>query len=63
MVLSDEIYGRILYDGREHLSIAALPAMAERTIVLDVEGFDWNCPQHISPRYTEEELRALLATS
>jgi aspartate aminotransferase len=34
IVLADEIYGRMLYDG-EHHSIAALPSMAERTIVLD----------------------------
>ena len=33
-VLADEIYGRIVYDG-EHVSIASLPGMAERTIVLD----------------------------
>ena len=35
IVLADEIYGRILYDGAEHVSIASLPGMAERTIVLD----------------------------
>jgi aspartate aminotransferase len=34
-VMTDEIYGRILYDGEEHVSIASLPDMAERTIVLD----------------------------
>jgi aspartate aminotransferase len=34
-VLADEIYARILYDGAEHLSIASVPGMAERTIVLD----------------------------
>jgi len=34
-VLTDEIYSRILYDGTEHVSIASLPGMAERTIVLD----------------------------
>ena len=34
-VLADEIYARILYDGAEHVSIASLPGMAERTIVLD----------------------------
>jgi aspartate/methionine/tyrosine aminotransferase len=33
-VLADEIYGRTLYEG-EHVSIASLPGMAERTIVLD----------------------------
>jgi aspartate aminotransferase len=35
IVLADEIYGRILYGGAEHVSIASLPGMAERTIVLD----------------------------
>ena len=34
-VLDDDIYSRILYDGAEHVSIASLPGMAERTIVLD----------------------------
>ena len=34
-VLDDEIYSRILYDGAEHVSIASLPGMTERTIVLD----------------------------
>jgi len=33
-VLSDEIYSRIIYEG-EHRSIASLPGMQERTIVLD----------------------------
>jgi aspartate/methionine/tyrosine aminotransferase len=35
IVLSDEIYSRILYDGFEHTSIAQFPGMAERTIILD----------------------------
>ena len=34
---------------------------AERAILIHVEGFDWNCPQHITPRYTIEELEASLA--
>ena len=34
-VMTDEIYGRILYDGEEHVSIATLPGMADRTIILD----------------------------
>ncbi len=33
-ILSDEIYAKIQFEGR-HLSIASLPGMAERTIVLD----------------------------
>ncbi len=28
----------------------------ERGFVLEVEGLDWNCPQHIVPRYTEDEI-------
>jgi len=34
LVLSDEIYSRIIYEG-EHESIASLPGMKEKTIVLD----------------------------
>jgi len=29
----------------------------ERAFVIDVIGFDWNCPQHIMPRFTEAEIR------
>ena len=36
-------------------------APAERVFVLRVEGLDWNCPQHITPRFTEEELEEMLA--
>lgn len=36
-------------------------ALPERAITVSVEAFDWNCPQHITPRYTEEEVRDLLA--
>jgi aspartate aminotransferase len=36
-VLSDEIYEKILFDGREHVSMAALPGMRERTVT--VNGF------------------------
>src|SRR3954467_3133670 len=35
VVLADEIYSRILYDGAEHVSIASLDGMLERTITLD----------------------------
>ncbi|WP_377298048.1 pyridoxamine 5'-phosphate oxidase family protein [Rhizobium sp. SGZ-381] len=29
---------------------------AERIFKLRLEAFDWNCPQHITPRYTEDEV-------
>ncbi|MBB5055697.1 hypothetical protein HDF16_000366 [Granulicella aggregans] len=35
--------------------------VAERVILIHVEAFDWNCPQHITPRYTIEELEPSLA--
>ena len=31
-------------------------AVAERVFLLEVKAYDWNCPQHITPRYTLEEL-------
>lgn len=34
----------------------------ERMMLLAIEAYDWNCPQHITPRYTVEEIEeALLA--
>jgi aspartate aminotransferase len=35
MVLSDEIYSRLLFDGAQHFSIMSVPGMQERTILLD----------------------------
>lgn len=36
-------------------------AVVERIYVIRVEAFDWNCQQHIIPRYTAEEIREALA--
>jgi aminotransferase len=35
LVLSDEIYDKMLYDGAEHTSIASLPGMFERTVTIN----------------------------
>lgn len=32
-------------------------AMVEKAFVIRVEAFDWNCPQHITPRFTEQQIR------
>ena len=32
-------------------------AAIERVFVIHVEAYDWNCPQHITPRYTAEEIQ------
>lgn len=31
-------------------------ARPERILKLRLEAFDWNCPQHITPRFTEDEI-------
>jgi uncharacterized protein len=36
-------------------------AFTERVFVIRVEAFDWNCQQHIVPRYTAEEIREAVA--
>ncbi|MEO5611204.1 MAG: pyridoxamine 5'-phosphate oxidase family protein [Sphingomicrobium sp.] len=63
-----KLYGRI-----EARDLAADPALAERlalpdyrgvverAFVLQLEAFDWNCPQHITPRFTEAEIAAASA--
>ena len=33
----------------------------ERLFMIDIDAFDWNCPQFITPRFTEEELAASLS--
>jgi predicted pyridoxine 5'-phosphate oxidase superfamily flavin-nucleotide-binding protein len=32
-------------------------ATIERVFVIHIEAYDWNCPQHITPRYTAEEVQ------
>lgn len=31
-------------------------ARVERALLFDIEAFDWNCSQHITPRYTLEQI-------
>jgi predicted pyridoxine 5'-phosphate oxidase superfamily flavin-nucleotide-binding protein len=32
----------------------------ERVIIIDVVGYDWNCPKHITSRYSTEEVEQLV---
>ena len=43
------------------LEVGSYRARVERGFVIHIEAFDWNCPQHITPRYTESEVEKLLA--
>ncbi|HEX4419188.1 MAG TPA: pyridoxamine 5'-phosphate oxidase family protein [Kofleriaceae bacterium] len=43
------------------LALPGYKAKPERALVLHLETFDWNCPQHITPRYTVAEIEAATA--
>lgn len=67
VVLSDEIYSRILYEG-EHISIASFPGMLERTIILD--GFSktyamtgWRLGYGVMPEPLAEAVTRLMINS
>lgn len=43
----------------ERLEDPEYDAVVERAFLFHVEAFDWNCPQHITPRFSLDELRAV----
>ena len=59
-----KILGRMRFDDAsgvspdilERIALPEYQARIERVGVIDVVAFDWNCPQHITPRYTEAEI-------
>jgi predicted pyridoxine 5'-phosphate oxidase superfamily flavin-nucleotide-binding protein len=63
-----KILGRVeIFEGElargwiEKVRDANYKAFTERVYVIRIEAFDWNCQQHIIPRYTEEEIREAVA--
>lgn len=63
-----KILGRVeIFEGEqarewiEKVSDPEYKAFTERVYVIRIEAFDWNCQQHIVPRYTEEEIREAVA--
>jgi predicted pyridoxine 5'-phosphate oxidase superfamily flavin-nucleotide-binding protein len=58
-----------VFDAADHPELIAevedpdYRARVERAVVLHVEAFDWNCPQHITPRFTEEEFQQQLTST
>lgn len=60
-------HARVL-DARDHADLADqltptadLRGKVERLFLIKVISFDWNCPQYITPRYTEDEVRDAVA--
>jgi len=63
-----KILGRVdIFEGAgarewiEKIRDSSYKSVVERVFVIHIEAFDWNCPQHIVPRYTEEEIRETVA--
>ncbi len=42
------------------LELDSYRARVERGFIIQLEAFDWNCPQHITPRFTEAEFEERL---
>ena len=60
-------HSRVL-DAREHPALAdqlcpspELRDKIERLFLIQVVGFDWNCPKYITPRYTAAEIHEAIA--
>lgn len=57
-----KLFGRArIIDLGDHRALSRLEmpdyrARIERGLAITVEGFDWNCPQHITPRFTQDEV-------
>lgn len=45
----------------DRLSLPDYRAVVERGFVITIEAFDWNCPQHITPRFTPAEIETAVA--
>lgn len=42
----------------DRLAVPGYRARIERAAIIDIAAFDWNCPQHITPRFTAEDIAA-----
>ena len=54
------LYAKDNPDLLEKLSYESYKASIERIVVFKVKGFDWNCPQHIIPKFTLGEIKELI---
>jgi uncharacterized protein len=43
------------------LAVPGYKAKVERAMLIHRQNFDWNCPQHVTPRFTQAELEPALA--
>ena len=45
----------------ESLDLQSYKFRPERMMIFHVEAYDWNCPQHITPRYTVDEISSAMS--
>ncbi len=45
----------------DRLAVPGYRARLERGFLIDVAAYDWNCPQHITPRFTQAEVAEAVA--
>ena len=45
----------------DELKLADYRARVERGLIIGVEGYDWNCPQHIASRFTQTQVMAIVS--
>jgi uncharacterized protein len=63
-----KLLGRVRFVGLENqeiltrLETPGYKARVERGILIQIAGFDWNCPQHITERFTLDEVRSMTKT-
>lgn len=43
----------------DRLSVSTYRASIERAVLIHLAGFNWNCQQHITPRWTQQEFAAM----
>jgi uncharacterized protein len=61
-----KLLGHVELIGTEHtevlkaLSVSRYKAKVERGILIHVAAYDWNCPQHITPRFTQEQVETAI---
>ena len=57
---------RIVHESDEpeiiaRLEVPSYRARVERGIIIHIEAIEWNCPQHITPRYSQAEVDSMIS--
>lgn len=57
---------RIVHEAEEpeiiaRLEVPSYRARVERGILIHIEAIEWNCPQHITPRYSQAEVDSMIS--